>query len=32
MAGLLEMILPGNSLRRFVKVIMGLFIIVTLLV
>jgi stage III sporulation protein AF len=26
------MLLPGNSLRRFVKVIMGLFIIVTLLV
>jgi len=32
LAGLLEMLLPENNLRRFVKVVMGLFIIVTLLV
>ncbi|NLK52686.1 MAG: stage III sporulation protein AF [Syntrophomonadaceae bacterium] len=32
LAGFLEMLLPENSLRKFIKVVMGLFIIITLLV
>jgi len=32
LAGLLEMLLPENNLRKYVKVVLGLFIMITLLI